>query len=44
MNATLLRRILTWVAPFVIGYIVKKYDDRQTRKKQAKQIAKQIQN
>ncbi len=32
MNPTLLRRILMWVAPFVVGYIVKKFEERQIRK------------
>lgn len=38
MNPVLLRRVLTWAAPFIIGYVVKKYEDRQTKKK-AQQIA-----
>lgn len=32
MNPALLRRILLWVAPIAIGYIVKKYEERQNRK------------
>ncbi|WP_256118574.1 hypothetical protein [Kaistella faecalis] len=36
MNATLLRRLLMWVAPLAIGYVVKKYEEKQARKKQAK--------
>jgi len=33
MNPKLLRNILTWVAPLVIGFIVKKYEQRQERKR-----------
>ena len=40
MNPTLLRRILIWVAPIAIGYFVKKYEERQARKKQEKAITK----
>lgn len=32
MRSILLRRLLVWAAPFVIGYIVKKYEERQERK------------
>lgn len=35
MSPTLLRRILIWVAPMVIGFIVKKYEERQQRKTEA---------
>lgn len=42
MNPALLRRILMWVAPFAIGFIVKKYEERQTRKQQEKTMAKKI--
>lgn len=28
-----------WAAPFIVGYIVKKYEDRQARKKQEKEVA-----
>ena len=42
MNPALLRRILMWVAPFAIGYVVKKYEDRRNRKAQEKQMAKKI--
>lgn len=31
-----------WAAPFVVGYIVKKYEERQTRKQQEKPLAKNI--
>lgn len=34
MNPLLLRRLLTWAAPLAIGYLVKKYEARQNRKKQ----------
>lgn len=36
MNPKLLRTILTWVAPLIIGFVVKKYEDRQARKQQQK--------
>lgn len=36
MNPTLLRRLLMWVAPLAIGYVVKKYEEKQARKKQEK--------
>ena len=37
MNPKLLRTVLTWAAPFVIGYIVKKFEERQTKKQQQKE-------
>lgn len=40
MSATLLRRILMWVAPIAIGYIVKKYEEKQAKKKQQKGLVK----
>ncbi len=42
MNPAILRRVLMWAAPFVVGYIVKKYEERQTRKQQEKQMAKKL--
>lgn len=39
MNPTLIRRILTWAAPFIIGYVVKKYESRQAKKQQQKTYA-----
>ena len=36
MNPALLRRLLMWVAPLAIGYVVKKYEEKQARKKQEK--------
>jgi len=39
MNPRILRTVLTWAAPFIIGYVVKKFEERQARKKQQKQIA-----
>ncbi len=39
MNPKLLRTVLTWVAPFVIGFVVKKFEERQTRKQQSKALA-----
>lgn len=38
MNPTLLRRLLMWVAPIAIGYVVKKYEEKKARKKQAKAL------
>lgn len=37
MSPTLLRRILIWLAPLAIGFIVKKYEQRQERKALKKQ-------
>lgn len=42
MNPALLRKILTWAAPFIIGFIVKKFEKRQAEKQMAKEY--QIQN
>ncbi len=42
MNPTLLRRLLLWVAPLAIGYVVKKYEERQTRKQQLKRQVEKI--
>ena len=42
MNPVLLRRILMWVAPFAIGYIVKKYEERQNRKAEQKALSKRV--
>lgn len=39
MNSKLLRRILTWAAPFIIGYVVKKFEGRQAKKQQQKTYA-----
>lgn len=39
MNPALLRKILVWVAPIAIGYVVKKYEERQARKSQEKGAA-----
>ena len=36
MNPALLRRLLMWVAPLAIGYVVKKYEEKQARKKTGK--------
>ena len=40
MNPTLLRRILMWVAPIAIGYFMKKYEARHSKKEQEKAMAK----
>ena len=34
MNPRLLKTILTWAAPFIIGFIVKKFESRQAKKQQ----------
>lgn len=39
MSPTILRRVLTYAAPFIIGYVVKKYEDRKTRKAEEKRMA-----
>ena len=39
MNPTLLRRILTWAAPVIIGFVVKKFEEKQARKQQQKAMA-----
>ena len=44
MNPTLLRRVLTYAAPFVIGYIVKKYEERKTKKEEEKRLANNEEN
>lgn len=36
MNPRLIRTVLTWAAPFIIGFIVKKFEERQARKQQQK--------
>ena len=33
MNPKILRTILTWAAPIIITYLVKKFEDRQAKKK-----------
>ncbi len=38
MKSRLLRMALAWIAPIVIGYIVKKVEERMSRKTQPKQI------
>lgn len=43
MNPALLRRLLMWAAPFVVGYIVKKFEQRQAKKQQEKEMAKNSQ-
>lgn len=40
MNPRLLKTLLTWVAPLLIGFIVKKFEEKQ-KKKQEKQITGQ---
>ena len=39
MNPSLLRKILIWVAPLLIGYFMKKYEQRHARKQEAKALA-----
>lgn len=39
MNPALLRRVLMWAAPFIVGFIVKKYEERQNKKQQEKAMA-----
>jgi len=36
MRARLLRKALLWAAPFIIGFIVKKIEERQTKKQEEK--------
>lgn len=36
MNPKLIRTVLTWAAPFIIGFVVKKFEERQARKQQEK--------
>lgn len=36
MNPRLLRTLLTWAAPVIIGYIMKKNDERRVQKLQQK--------
>ena len=38
MNPALLIRILLWVAPLAIGYFIKKYEEKQERKKLIKKL------
>lgn len=38
MNPILLRRLLTWVAPLAIGYVMKKYEARKAKKQQAQAL------
>ncbi|SEQ96449.1 hypothetical protein [Epilithonimonas lactis] len=40
MNPRLIRTVLTWAAPFIIGYVVKKFEERQAKKSQEKAVAK----
>jgi len=40
MNPRLIRTVLTYAAPFVIGYVVKKFEERQARKAHEKAVAK----
>lgn len=39
MNPALLRKILMWVAPIVIGYVMKKYEAKHAEKQEAKRMA-----
>lgn len=40
MNPALLRKLLIWVSPMIIAFVVKKYEDRQLKKQQAKAVVK----
>ncbi|WP_262892924.1 hypothetical protein [Kaistella flava (ex Peng et al. 2021)] len=40
MNPALLRKILMWTAPIVIGYVMKKYETRHAKKQQENGLAK----
>lgn len=40
MNPRLIRTVLTWATPFIIGYVVKKIEERQARKSQEKTVSK----
>ncbi|WHF51581.1 hypothetical protein QGN23_14330 [Chryseobacterium gotjawalense] len=40
MNPALLRKILIWVSPMIIAFIVKKYEERQLKNQQAKATVK----
>ncbi len=40
MNPRLIRTLLTWAAPFIIGYVVKKFEERQARKSREKEVTK----
>ena len=40
MNPRLIRTVLTYAAPFIIGYVVKKIEERQAKKEQEKAVAK----
>jgi len=37
MNPKLLRTVLTWLAPVIIGYIVKKIENKQNKKRELTQ-------
>ncbi|WP_262601872.1 MULTISPECIES: hypothetical protein [Chryseobacterium group] len=39
MNPTLLRKVLMWVAPIAIGYVMKKYEAKRAKKTQDKAMA-----
>ena len=39
MNPALLKRILMWAAPVLIGYFMKKYEAKHARKQQEKAMA-----
>ncbi|RRQ45183.1 hypothetical protein [Chryseobacterium sp. SC28] len=40
MNPRLIKTILTYAAPFIIGYVVKKLEERQARKSTEKSVTK----
>jgi hypothetical protein len=40
MNPVLLRKVLMWVAPLAIGYVMKKYEAKRAKKTQEKALAR----
>lgn len=41
MKTRLLRTVLTWLAPIVIGLVVKKFEERQNKKNQSPKLPNQ---
>lgn len=42
MNPALLRRILLWVSPLIIGYFMKRYEEKHAKKTDANVSSKRI--
>ena len=40
MNPRLIKTVLTYAAPFIIGYVVKKFEERQAKKSQQQAVSK----